>query len=1142
MGFGARLSLGFFLFSFSINSAFVPAADAAPPAGVAAPARATSLSGLEGGPVEDLIEDIERLRDYIPAAKNPALEKTLGAAEQLAKGGRYDEAGAQVLKIKFRLIADAFRELSYVQDFRTWKDLGFFPVVDKTRDLLHEVVSAIVHLHEDLTGADFENPNQTSALTRFITLQTLTSAMRLRQDSAAYDFNERAKTLSHKLLWQFLEMDRLRGSLGEASVEQVTQASEELGRLNAELALVKRRESIASSVLVLNQLKNMGPPKSGPSVIDYAALGTSIEQVEKQNQELQPDPMAWAATTSPYQGLFGEARQTDASQQFQILKLELARRILEEKQDAKAAEEIANKIENLARIEDQSGFWLRVEDIRAQMNRIAPNAMDPLASQADAETLARLAPDALQAKTQAMVGAYSLMLDKVQQEFDGRTTTWQSLNPWAQKKAKKSLEETERALKALARKVASTSDPRALASVAQGLHWLPLLCNSAVESAVERSTTSTDYASLISSIAMGFNGSGPLVTPTHVAELRRLSKIERSEGVYRAWVNKDTITTAALSAMLVGEAVSVIYTGGTSAAAMPATMSAIRALSVAGKTITWISRGVIAVSAGSNLVDRYRLGGWGALANMESAVDAMMVLSVLPRLPLVTPASRVATTRLGRMGQWMVRYTGQMQFSTTRVLGQLMIAYSGYQLVYANSISDEYRRMGVEISPMEIRARAMLGLATSALILYKDRQALAHARQVNPAATTEIESKMSLSQSRLSKRLKGMMNPYAAARDFYRVRPSWYRAVGGAAVGVGYVGMDYLFINEGMLLAHTNPDFNYMYQVEKANPFPSLAVGESGVAMVGISPLDTLLYFGAHAEFSHARERKLYGDRYQVENYESPEDFVSKLVRHAEVHGPIKYLKIMTHGRPGMLYSQRVELMGTRSGDQAVSVDLETAIDSGWIDKAWLGAKRDWIRKEARKAFAPDARVILWACLTGANFDEPKFGGVPEHPIHVGDEFLSAFGDSFLPEGGSIDASTRILIGLGSVFGSALRDASYAGTKVDNHYRPVVPLVRLDGNGVAPSDQPTDLREVAFKSMGPGFFEALLDGAGKGGGSVLLSPGDGPSAWDQIEYTAGRAKYMMMYMPQIWWKYGIMLEGPWWHKWYQHVDIAPTAD
>jgi len=35
---------------------------------------------------------------------------------------------------------------------------------------------------------------------------------------------------------------------------------------------------------------------------------------------------------------------------------------------------------------------------------------------------------------------------------------------------------------------------------------------------------------------------------------------------------------------------------------------------------------------------------------------------------------------------------------------------------------------------------------------------------------------------------------------------------------------------------------------------------------------------------------------------------------------------------------------------------------------------------------------------------------------------------------------------------------------------------------------------------------------------------------------------LFLYMPQLWWKYGIMLEGPWWHKWYQHVDVAPTAD
>jgi hypothetical protein len=57
----------------------------------------------------------------------------------------------------------------------------------------------------------------------------------------------------------------------------------------------------------------------------------------------------------------------DPSQQLQILKLELARRVLN------APVDIQEKLNELTKSEDQVRFWLRVQDIRSRLNDVAPN-------------------------------------------------------------------------------------------------------------------------------------------------------------------------------------------------------------------------------------------------------------------------------------------------------------------------------------------------------------------------------------------------------------------------------------------------------------------------------------------------------------------------------------------------------------------------------------------------------------------------------------------------------------------------------------------------------------------------------------------------------------------------------------------------
>jgi hypothetical protein len=100
----------------------------------------------------------------------------------------------------------------------------------------------------------------------------------------------------------------------------------------------------------------------------------------------------------------------------------------------------------------------------------------------------------------------------------------------------------------------------------------------------------------------------------------------------------------------------------------------------------------------------------------------------------------------------------------------------------------------------------------------------------------------------------------------------------------------------------------------------------------------------------------------------------------------------MTHGRPGMLYTQMADGTAGGSTEQAVSLNLKTFLGSGWMDREWLTHNRKVLREAARKAFAPDARIILWACLSGANFDPPMSTDQEqaEVPINIGDQFIAA--------------------------------------------------------------------------------------------------------------------------------------------------------
>lgn len=1096
------------------------------------------VAGSPDAIVEKIGEELAQLREYLPPAKNPALLARLKVAESHAKAARYPEAATEILQIKFSLIGRAIGERRVLSHILHWGELGFFP--SDTDEGTAEANTAFEHVRSDLNAKTSTEPEMLGAIQRYLVFESMSTVFRLREDSALYETSVELKQLSHKLFKKFLRLDGVR-KLDNVDAE-ILEDFQNIAVLSARFTEQKRRESVTASILVLQALQKQGAD-SGQASVAYHRLGESISILEKRLDA--PEEGA-----SPFASAFSVPNQLEEGAQLQVLKFELARRVFgRDSLRASWSNGLRERIAELLRMRDTSQFWQEATALREFLSLSSHRAaLQPESNAGDTRLLTQLAPDQAQGRVLRLLSAYANLVDKLDQNFAKNSTTWQSLDPWSQERSIRALKDVRKILETFGKRVASLSQLDALAEVSASVSYVQLVLNYAIEAAMERSATAPGYVGVLRNL-VGDYQSGKLVLPVHQRRLRALLLEERSEGVRRAYVNKDTITTAALTALLVGEAVSVLHSGGASASAMPATIAAIRAVGIAGRALLWTSRAVVAASSASNLVDRYRAGGWGGLVNEESAVDALMFMTVLPKLPLVIPVGKEATSTVGMLGQWLLTKGANYQFSLERSLNFLLVGWEAYRYVYAESISDEYRRMGIDVSPTEVRTRAAGLMAVSLITFWGQRNQLVRARLENPTQARVIDQAFSWTESGLVRRIRGAINPWAAAKNYYSVRPAWLRSlvgsnvtaglrgVGALGVGLGYVGLDYLVINEGLLLSQTNPDFNYLNSIQADKPFPVLNEGESAVALVGLSPLDALLYLGAHAKFTHSREQALYGDRYGVENYVSPENLFEQLVAYAREHGKIRYLKIMTHGRPGKLFTQVSDEVGVGGEDSALAIGTDPLSDSGWLDRRWLQKNRVWARRMAKLAFAPDARIVLWSCLTGANFDERIFSSASGSRF-VGTEFLDDMGQSMLPDGGRIDASTRILVGVESTMGALGKHLAYDGKRVDEAYRRVVPVVPLDSKfDDMPSGLDSHKPDASLNLVWDNFSGRAL---GIVAGGV---PEKDPGVLDQAWYLGKRTKYVLIHLPEIWWHYGLMLEGPWWNMTYRrHVDVPPTAD
>jgi hypothetical protein len=559
---------------------------------------------------------------------------------------------------------------------------------------------------------------------------------------------------------------------------------------------------------------------------------------------------------------------------------------------------------------------------------------------------------------------------------------------------------------------------------------------------------------------------------------------------------------------------------------MPATLNAVVVgLQVVGKT-------TLIVTSTLNISDRYVQQGVKGLVNPSSALDALTIVMMLPR-PI--PGAVDAQTWLGRALQGGRNQVAAWMHEASRFAIAGHAAFGAYQLAFADHIAATLRLQGYQTSTDEVRRQALGHFAQAFLLGLVEWNEYRHGQLLGGEYHTQTMASTNPITIVLN-RLRNMVFPHQAAIEtFTSLAPIVGTPLAGAASLVpaaGYLAYDYLMGSEALMYFYASSDFGYFSHIRTNEEYPDLKNNESAVTFIGFDQAD-MLYAGAHSIDSHKVEMEKYGARYFIYDFKSREDFLNKLSEHSKTKGPIKYLRIMTHGLPGKLYTGDVSAAAVdETGDRA-----EMAQRDGWIDANWLKKNSEKIRKIAKASMAQDARVVLFACLVGANLD----AAAPGLDKNSGDEFLKALGEDFLFQGGLIDSSIRFLMGLDTIYGGLMnwsaRDEMIQAGRATPH-NPIIPLslYQVGSQGLLETNE--KLRDQ--------MAEAILSAA-TGEGVVLASGESENNDWAQssemLQFAVARMWRMLTQLHKLGIHYGINLEGPWWSTpRYKHARIIPTTE
>ncbi|MBI1861776.1 MAG: hypothetical protein HYR96_12750 [Deltaproteobacteria bacterium] len=721
------------------------------------------------------------------------------------------------------------------------------------------------------------------------------------------------------------------------------------------------------------------------------------------------------------------------------------------------------------------------------------------------EATARNLHNTLLAIAQGTRGLRKAFLDKKNMTY---AQTWQTTY---NNKVDTTLQGLEKDLTDLGNQAASGEDLNLLLGLSIHRPAIELFLGYIAEAAWQRSNNFDHYAELLHSKLNQIRRSPNevVMTPEDVTHLRR-------------WMNQDTkdfirwnIYYTRQNAALVASCVLIIVEGITFQwEALPPTLAMVSA----GAGVA--ARSVLIANAGGNLVERVHRSGYRSLLTVDSAIDTLTIFALTGR---TIPRAAGMNQRLSLLEKVRNTY-GLLQQDAIRLLSFTVGAVGAYEVAFAESVAKDLRERGMDVTAWDIRSRgiANLGLALAyRLVKWNgDRQNTA---RFGEAYNSEM-NKLTFGQSFTGETLQSVW-PGGWFQNFRRIFAAnwnWGQSTAGKLWGktsaivktTAMGGYLYVFVNEMFLFSYTTPDFIYDSHVDSAAPLPQLNDGEIAVIAVGLHP-DDLLYAGARSKYFSRRELDDFGQRYHLVEFTSPKDLFDQLEGVSEEFGKIRYLKIVTHGLPGMLVTRQVTTTPLHPGG---SNSFDNLAESGYINVHFLEANRVKLEKITTIAMAPKAHVVLVSCLVGSNYEK----GHVQNGDDVGDRFLDLLSEVLLTHGGRLEASTRILLGLDVVYGSYLREG-YADSAATRTPRLTVPIARFR----PPSEgQPFFERLMLDDGMD---LEAKEEHAGIQ--NVLKLPyldGEG-STGAQFTMASQRLKDMVFNLHRAWWRYGTELEGGFWH-------------
>jgi hypothetical protein len=848
--------------------------------------------------------------------------------------------------------------------------------------------------------------------------------------------------------------------------------------------------SVANAVNELSQLASLTARRDMAASI---ALRAKIYSRFFKNTKTEP-------SLSSFDDLFTEMNDAVNSDSINEKQLEdFDRRILEEIQKiSPSAKTIAEALDS----------W------HSQLKNVFPSASSQSPSEIDTKALLALAPDHLRSEVNEMAQAIRKIIPKIKREIEKSSGLIDRSFVGLTSQSLQAVTEVDRALEGLTVRVRRITEPQELERLWQSRNLIQLIATTALEASLTKSRTALGLSSVLSSgLARVSQDDESFLSPEALHQVHELIKQQTSESWVRAFINRKMAVVYAQSALLLGEAISIPFTWGASTAAMPATLQAIvTGLQLAGRTA------LIATSS-LNIADKVAQDGVKALVNPSSALDALTIVMLLPR-PVPGPVD--ASSWLGKALQ-----TGNNQVALwLHEAGRMAVvghtAFGAYQLAFAENIATTLRQQGYSATPADIRLQALGHFAQAFLLGVVEWQTYQRSQALGGAHHSEMVAQAN-PLSVLEKRLRYMVFPHHAFTDTFKsLSPVLGTPLAGAVSilpAVQYVAYDYLLASESLMYFYASTDAGYFNHIQNRQAYPDLEKGETAVTFIGFDEAD-LLYAGSHSIDSHRLEREKYGDRYFIYDFQSRQDFLKKIQEHAKAHGPIKYLRIMTHGLPGKLYTGDVAAAAVDN----VKENQSKAEKEGWIDSAWLKENKQVLQSFSSWGMAPQARVVFFACLVGANMDT----GLPGIEASAGDDFLTAFGETFLSKGGLIDSSIRFLMGIDTIFGGLLNWSAREEILHNNEsmkHQPVLPL-RL----YRPEENNTFVVDESLRNkVSEGIFAAA-----KAEGLVAADPSE------MLQYSAERMWNMLTQLHQLGYRYGVQLEGPWWSTpRYKHAEVAP---